>query len=139
MQHDFLNELAELALGSRLKRMSERMLGSASGVYQGFGLNINPKWFTLMALLDVKDNKEQILTIVEASNLLGLSQPALSQFSRQLQNEKLIKITKDPYDSRKRILSLTPQGRKQIKKMKPIWEAVQQAAMDLCTEQNNDL
>lgn len=138
MQHDFLNELAELALGSRLKRMSERMLGSASGVYQEFGLNINPKWFTLMALLDVKDNKEQILTIVEASNLLGLSQPALSQFSRQLQNEKLIKITKDPYDSRKRILSLTPQGRKQIKKMKPIWEAVQQAAMDLCTEHNND-
>lgn len=138
MQHDFLNELAELALGSRIKRMSERMLGSASDIYQEFGLNINPKWFTLMALLDVKDNNKQVLTIVEASNLLGLSQPALSQFSQQLQNQKLIKIIKDPSDSRKRILSLTPQGRKQIREMKPIWNAVQQAAIDLCTEHNND-
>jgi N-acetylglutamate synthase-like GNAT family acetyltransferase/DNA-binding MarR family transcriptional regulator len=138
MQQDFLNELAELALGSRLKRMSERMLASASDVYQEFGMNINPKWFTLMALLDVKDSNKQVLTIVEASNLLGLSQPALSQFSQQLQNEKLINIVKDPSDSRKRVLSLTPKGRVRVKAMKPVWDAVQQAAMDLCTEHNND-
>jgi ribosomal protein S18 acetylase RimI-like enzyme/DNA-binding MarR family transcriptional regulator len=138
MQQDFLNELAELALGSRLKRMSERMLASASDVYQELGMNINPKWFTLMALLDVKDSNKQVLTIVEASNLLGLSQPALSQFCRQLQNEKLISIVKDPSDSRKRVLSLTPKGRVRVKEMKPVWDAVQQAAMDLCTEHNND-
>ena len=138
MQKDFLNELAELALGSRLKRMSERMLASASDVYQEFGMDINPKWFTLMALLDSKDNNKQVLSIVEASNLLGLSQPALSQFCKELQNEKLIKIFKDQSDSRKRILSLTAKGREQVKQLKPIWDAVQQAAVDLCTEHNND-
>ncbi|AGH44198.1 bifunctional helix-turn-helix transcriptional regulator/GNAT family N-acetyltransferase [Paraglaciecola psychrophila] len=138
MQQDFLNELAELALGSRLKRISERMLASASDVYQEFGMNINPKWFTLMALLDVKDSNKQSLTIVEASSLLGLSQPALSQFCKELQNEKLIMIIKDPADSRKRVLSLTPKGREQVKELKPIWKAVQQAATDLCTEHNND-
>ena len=138
MQQDFLNELAELALGSRLKRMSERMLASASNVYQEFGMSINPKWFTLMALLDVKDSNKQILTIVEASNLLGLTQPALSQFCKELQNNNLIRIVKDKSDSRKRILSLTAKGREQLKQMKPIWDAVQQAAVDLCTEHNND-
>jgi DNA-binding MarR family transcriptional regulator/N-acetylglutamate synthase-like GNAT family acetyltransferase len=138
MQQDFLNELAELALGSRLKRISERMLANASDVYQEFGMNINPKWFTLMALLDAQDSNKQILTIVEASNLLGLSQPALSQFCKELQSEKLIKIVKDQSDSRKRILSLTTKGRARVKKMKPIWDAVQQAAVDLCTEHNND-
>jgi DNA-binding MarR family transcriptional regulator/ribosomal protein S18 acetylase RimI-like enzyme len=138
MQQDFLNELAELALGSRLKRMSERMLANASDVYQEFGMNINPKWFTLMALLDSKDRNNQILTIVEASSLLGLSQPALSQFCKELQNEKLIKIVKDKFDSRKRILSLTAKGRERVQQMKPIWDAVQLAAVDLCTEHNND-
>lgn len=138
MQQDFLNELAELALGSRLKRMSERMLASASDVYQEFAMNINPKWFTLMALLDSKDRNQQVLTIVEASSLLGLSQPALSQFCKELQNEKLIKIVKDQSDSRKRILNLTTKGRERVTKMKPIWEAVQLAAVDLCTEHNND-
>lgn len=138
MQQDFLNDLAELALGSRLKRMSERMLTSAADVYQEFAMKINPKWFTLMALLDVKDSKKQELSIVEASTLLGLSQPALSQFCKELQNEKLITIVKDQFDSRKRILGLTNKGRERVKEMKPIWEAVQQAAVDLCTEHNND-
>ena len=138
MQQDFLNELAELALGSRLKRMSERMLSNASDVYQEFDMNINPKWFTLMALLDAKDSNKQILSIVDASNLLGLSQPALSQFCKELQNVKLIKIVKDQSDSRKRILSLTVKGRERLEQMKPIWNAVQQAAVDLCTEHNND-
>lgn len=138
MQQDFLNELAELALGSRLKRLSERMLASASDVYQEFGMNINPKCFTLMALLDTKDSNKQMLTIVEASNLLGLSQPALSQFCKELQNENQIKVVIHQSDSRKRMLSLTEKGREQVKQMKPIWDAVQQAAVDLCTEHNND-
>ena len=127
MQQDFLNELAELALGSRLKRISERMLASASDVYQELGVSINPKWFTLMALLDAKDNNEQLLSIVEASDLLGLSQPALSQFCKELQDEKLLNIIKDPADSRNRILILTPKGRKRVREMKPIRKAVQQA------------
>lgn len=138
MQADFLNELAELALGSRLKRMSERMLTSASDVYQEFDMHINPKWFTLMALLDSKDSSKQVLTIVEASSLLGLSQPALSQFCKELQKEKLINIVKAPSDSRKRILSLTAKGRARVQQMKPVWDAVSKAAIDLCTEQNND-
>jgi ribosomal protein S18 acetylase RimI-like enzyme len=107
-------------------------------VYQEFAMNINPKWFTLMALLDSKDRNKQTLTIVEASSLLGLSQPALSQFCKELQNEKLIKIVKDQSDSRKRILSLTAIGRERVQQMKPVWNAVQQAAVDLCTEHNND-
>lgn len=138
MQQDFLNELAELALGSRLKRMSERMLANAADVYQEFDVNLTPKWFTLLALLDAKDSNKQVLGIVEASSLLGLSQPALSQFCKELQNEKLIHVIKDQSDSRKRILSLTAKGRERIKEMKPIWEAVQLAAIDLCTEHNND-
>ena len=39
MQQDCLNELAELALGARLKRMSERVLANASDVYQEFSIN----------------------------------------------------------------------------------------------------
>lgn len=65
-----------------------------------------------MALLDAKDNDKQLLSIFEASDFLGLSQPALSQFCKELQDEKLLKIIKDPADSRKRLLSLTPKGRK---------------------------
>ncbi|GAB2692157.1 bifunctional helix-turn-helix transcriptional regulator/GNAT family N-acetyltransferase [Aliiglaciecola aliphaticivorans] len=133
MNEDFLNELGELALGSRLKRVSERMMADAAAVYQHFNMNIQPKWFTLLALLD----KKQQVSVVEAANLLGLTQPALSQFSRQLASKKLINITLDSEDSRKRILSLSLLGRQKVDEMRPVWVAVDKAAKDLCAEFEN--
>lgn len=149
MSTDFLDELAELALGSRLKRLSERMLANASLIYKEFGMQINPKWFTLMALLDARYSSHSVrgeestlggtdLTIVEASSLLGLSQPALSQFCKQLQNERLITVTKGKVDSRQRVIKLTEYGKQTIAQMKPIWKLVNQAAVDLCTENDNN-
>ena len=114
VQQDFLNELAELVLGVRLKRISERILANASDVFQELSIDINPKWFPLMALLDAKDSNKQLLTIVEVSNFLGLSQPALSQFCKELQHVDIINIDNGPSDSRKRILSLTAKGRKSL-------------------------
>ncbi|MEP4890946.1 MAG: GNAT family N-acetyltransferase [Aliiglaciecola sp.] len=133
MNKDFLNELGELALGSRLKRVSERMMADAAAVYQHFDMNIQPKWFTLLALLD---KKEQV-SVVEAANLLGLTQPALSQFSRQLAAKKLINITLGSEDSRKRVLSLSALGRQKVTEMRPVWTAVDKAAKDLSHEFEN--
>jgi ribosomal protein S18 acetylase RimI-like enzyme len=134
MQNDFLNELAELALGSRLKRISEKVMASAAEVYSTFDVAIQPKWFTLLALLDAKGQ----VTIVEASQALGLSQPALSQFCKQLLAEDLIEVTIGSKDSRQRQLQLSKKGVQSIEKMKPIWSAVEKAAKDLCEESNND-
>lgn len=133
MDPDFLNELAELALGSRLKRMSERMLADAAQVYHHFGMRIQPKWFTLLALLD----KKQQVSVVEAAEYLGLSQPALSQFCRQLNAEGLLEIKLDPQDSRKKIIQLSVQGHAQVQLMKPVWRAVDKAAQELSTELDN--
>lgn len=133
MSHDFLDELKELAIGSRLKRMSERMLNDAAQVYQQFGIDVQPKWFTLLALLDKKGQ----VSVVEAADYLGLSQPALSQFCRQLAQKDLITFTVDSCDSRKRNIALSPVGIEQVKDMQPMWQAVQSAAADLCSEFDN--
>ena len=134
MNTDFLDELGELALGSRLKRLSERMAADAAAVYQHFDLDMQPKWFTLLALLK---NKKQV-SVVHASEYLGLSQPAISQFSRQLVAKEYISMTSDQQDSRRKIMCLTPYGEKQIEQMLPVWDAVREAAEQLCQEFEND-
>ncbi len=134
MNRDFLDDLAELALGSRLKRMSERMLADAAQIYQHFGIDIQPKWFTLLALLD---HKEQV-SVVEAAESLGLSQPALSQFCRQLAQKKLVTFTVDKQDSRKRVVALSALGKQQVELMRPMWQAVKRAAEELCAESGYD-
>lgn len=134
MSEDFLDELEELALGSRIKRLGERMLAEAAEVYKAFDLDFQPKWFTLMALLH---HKEQV-SIVEAAGLLGISQPAISQFSRQLIKEGLIWRETCGKDSRRKLLTLTDKGQAQVETMLPMWRAVKAAAAELCSEFEND-
>ncbi|MDF2178126.1 MarR family transcriptional regulator [Aliiglaciecola sp. CAU 1673] len=134
MSQDFLDELGELALGSRLKRLSERMLADAAKVYQAFGIDAQPKWFTLLALL----HQQQPISVVEAAERLGLTQPAISQFCRQLVQADLVQLVTCEQDSRRRLISLTNKGKQEVLRMQPMWQAVQQAAVQLCRELEND-
>lgn len=134
MTNDYLDELGELALGSRLKRLSEKMMADAASVYQYFDIDVQPKWFTLLALLH---NKGPV-SVVQASDYLGLTQPAISQFCRQLMNQGYIKVESAESDSRVRLMSLSSLGKTQISKMLPMWQAVDKAAKELCTEFEND-
>ncbi|MFT5452860.1 MAG: DNA-binding MarR family transcriptional regulator [Enterobacterales bacterium] len=127
---DFLDELGELALGSRLKRLSDRLMADASQVYKNCGHNVQPKWFALLALL----HKRNEVSIVEASKLLGLSQPAISQFVKEMIKERLVTTAPSPKDSRRKFISLTERGRLSIENMKLMWRAVDQAAKELCDE-----
>jgi DNA-binding MarR family transcriptional regulator len=134
MQEDFLDELAELALGSRLKRLSEKMLADATNIYRDFAVEVQPKWFTLLALLH---NKKQV-SVVEAAQYLGLSQPAISQFCKQLSDKNLVIFVTSSEDSRRKVLTLSNSGQEQVEKMLPMWQAVQCAAEQICTEFEND-
>ena len=134
MSQDFLDQLGELALGSRLKRMSDRMLADAQAVYQHYGMDVQPKWFTLLALLYEK----QQVPVLQASQYLGLSQPAVSQFCKQLQQRGLVEVVADAADSRKKIMQLTDEGFNTVSQMQPVWKAVRKAAEDMCKAFEND-
>ncbi len=127
---DFLEELAELALGSRLKRLSDRLMSDASQIYKIFGHDVQSKWFGLLALLD----KKKTVSVVEASELLGLTQPAISQFVKELLARGIVVSEASSTDSRRKLISLNQQGRQLVADMKPMWRAVESAASDLCIE-----
>ena len=127
---DFLDELAELALGSRLKRLSDRLMADANQVYKNCGHDIQPKWFALLALLA----KRKEVSIVEASELLGLTQPAISQFVKELIKVGLVTTSLSTKDSRRKFIKLTNLGELAIENMKLMWQAVDSAAKQLCEE-----
>jgi DNA-binding MarR family transcriptional regulator len=133
-KQDFLNVLGELALGSRLKRLSDLFVVDATKVYRAFGFELQPKWFTLLKLLHVKEQ----VSVVNAAEQLGLSQPAISQFVKELVAQEIIISSICNNDSRKRQLSLTKKGQTLINKLQPMWAAVDKAATQLCYENGND-
>lgn len=132
---DFLASMGAIALGSRLKRLSDRMLSDASAIYRELGFDIQSRWFPLLALL----HQQERLTVNEVVEQLGISQPAVSQFARELVQADLISMTACEDDGRRRHLTLTEHGRDQIQRMQPLWQAVRQAAESLLTATGHDL
>jgi len=131
---DYFDELGEVALGSRLKRLSDRVMSDASRIYKFTGYEMQPKWFTLMALLFDKKS----VSVVHAADYLGLSQPCISQFSREMIKAGLVEVSSDPNDLRRKILSLSKQGKQKHKKMQPVRSAVRKAAVSICQEEEQD-
>lgn len=131
---DFLDELAELALGSRLKRLSDRLMADASQVYKNCGHEIQPKWFALLALLNTRNE----VSIVDASEQLGLTQPAISQFVKELIKEELVTTAPSLKDSRRKFITLTEKGKLSIENMRIMWKSVDLAAKQLCDESGSD-
>ncbi|HHL31240.1 MAG TPA: MarR family transcriptional regulator [Oceanospirillales bacterium] len=131
---DYFDDLGEVALGSRLKRLSDRVMSDAARVYQYTGHDMQPKWFTLMSLL--ADKKK--VSVVQAADFLGLSQPCISQFSRELLKKGWLQVQTDANDLRRKIMSLTTKGKRQYKKMQPMRQSVHAAAVSICQELDQD-
>lgn len=103
---DILAMEGAVMLGSRLKRLAEQMQYGAQQIAIDCGLDVQP---SQMGLLTAISNQGSI-TVGEASNLLGISQPAITRIAGQLINSGLVISTPDPVDKRSRVLTLSPKG-----------------------------
>jgi DNA-binding MarR family transcriptional regulator/GNAT superfamily N-acetyltransferase len=132
---DIMAELGELALASRLKRMSEALMKDAAGFYDDLGVSFQPRWFTVFFTL----GRRSPLAVGELAQGLGLTHPAVSQVADQLVRAGLARQRKDRRDDRRRLLSLTPAGKRLHRRLVPVWTEVRAAARELLDEAGTDL
>jgi DNA-binding MarR family transcriptional regulator/N-acetylglutamate synthase-like GNAT family acetyltransferase len=130
----FIKELEELAFGTRLKQLTERLNTDAAKIYKHLSIRFEPRWFTFFYLL----YKRAPLTITEISAQLGFSQPAATQLADILIKEGLIKNVKDT-DTRKRLLTLSEKGKRMIPLLQPVWDGFESATKDLFKETGIDV
>ncbi|MBK9479488.1 MAG: MarR family transcriptional regulator/GNAT family N-acetyltransferase [Bacteroidetes bacterium] len=132
---DFINQLQELALGTRLKRLSDTLMGDVAKIYKDEHLDFEPRWFTMLYLL----NKEKTLSIIEISDRLKLTHPAVVQFANQLKSKKFVLEKKDKNDARKRMLAISTKGKLVVEKLQPILIQIENSTRDLLQESGVDL
>lgn len=119
---DLVNELAELAIATRLKRLSERLSGDVSKIYKESEVDFEARWFLILSLLE----REKLMAITEIADSLQLSHPAIIQLVQELSKKNLIKTTIDKLDGRKRMVSLTANGKKTLQKIQPILTSIRE-------------
>ncbi len=117
---NLINDLGELAIATRLKRLSERLSQDVSKIYRESDVDFEAKWYLVLELL----NREKLLAITEISESLELSHAAVVQFVDQLVDRKLIKTSADKKDARKRMISLSPGGKKVLLQLQPILHVI---------------
>jgi DNA-binding MarR family transcriptional regulator len=113
---DLITELGELAIATRLKRLSDRLANDVNKVYKELNLNFESKWYLVLELL----NRRSMLSIVDVADELKLTHPAIVQYVDQMLAAKLIIAHKDITDGRKRLVSLAPEGKKLLEDLSPI-------------------
>ncbi|MBV1861627.1 MAG: bifunctional helix-turn-helix transcriptional regulator/GNAT family N-acetyltransferase [Nannocystaceae bacterium] len=133
---DILRDLGYLALGSRLKRLAEHLQADAAKAHARMGYPMKPAQFPLLAALDARGP----LTVTEAVDALGISQPAVTRTLGSLIAADLVETLRDASDSRLKRIRLTPEGHALLARMKrDLWPHVDAAAAALAEGPPADL
>lgn len=101
---DMLRELGPTFLGSRLKRLGERMQAGAAKVAADAGLPVQPAHMPLLTALEA-----QAMTIGQLAQAIGVSQPGITRGVGQLIDLGLVQ-SQQGEDQRQRTISLTQEG-----------------------------
>jgi DNA-binding MarR family transcriptional regulator len=113
-----------------MRRLSEMFYAGVDAVYREQGVSLSSSCFPILFLL--RDCGR--LGISELAAHLGQSHPAVSQMSRKLLKARVVREWPDPADERRRLLSLSPQGRALMKRLVPVWHALSAAVKTLEAE-----
>ena len=134
--HDILDDLGYLALGSRLKRLAERMQADAQRAHAEAGFPIQCGHFPLLAALDAYGPQ----TIGELVEALGVSQPSVTRTQSALATMGLTEASASPEDQRVSVIRLTPEGQALTQRMRQqFWPRVRMAAEALSAAEPGDL
>lgn len=116
----YLASLGRLALGSRLKALSDHFYGAVDEVYQALGAGIESRWLPVLRYLwDVGPS-----SVTEVADAIGQTHSAVSQLTDKLLRAGMVRRCKDPADGRRTMLVLTDKAHAALAELGPIWCAV---------------
>ena len=112
-------EMAELALASRLRRLSDLYWQGVTATYRQSGIDFDVRWATIFVLIA----RQGPVAVMEIAERLGITHPAVIQVINELEKHHLIVSAKSDQDGRKRLLTLSETGQAMLPKLQPLWDA----------------
>lgn len=129
MREDVVSGRGHLFLGTRLKRIGDRMQGDVARIVEAAGLPIQPAQYPLLAALD----RDGPLTVGELVEALGVSQPGVTRSIARLVETGLVEARREGRDQRHKTITLTAAGRAAMERSKrEIWPRIEAAVVELC-------
>ncbi len=125
---DLIAELGFLCLGSRFRRLGERLQAGVAEVLRQQGIGVQPAQIPLLDALG-----EGTMTVGALVERLDLSQPGVTRSLGKLAADGLVAIVPGKSDQRQREVCLTPQGKALLERLHAeLFADVEDAVAGLC-------
>lgn len=126
---DIVRSLGLLTLGTRLKRIGERLQAQTQAVIEAEGLDIPSSHLPVLAALQ----RLGPLTVGDVALALGVSQPGVTRQLGKLQEAGLVQARQSALDLRLRTIELTEAGQRQVAHARQhTWPAIEAAVAEAC-------
>lgn len=132
---EFYSQVGKMAIGSRLRRLSESLTEDAAKVYALYDIALDPKWFPVFYVLSQKESA----SITEIAQIIGHSHPSVSQIVKEMKKRKLVTTEKGSQDARVSVVRLSEAGRQLTPDIAKQYGDVIQAVEGLLSETQHDL
>ena len=129
-----MDSFKELALGSRLKRLSDTFMKDGKRIYKDLYIDFEPSLMPVFKTI----YEQKMISIGKIAEQLEVSQPAVTQFVNNLIKKELLLVIPDQKDKRIKKLKLTDKGHKIIEKLKPVWNIFEKQLKDISTNKDTN-
>ena len=129
MTEDVVKELGYLTLGTRLKRLGERLQAQTQVLLRNAGISLPTSHFPVLAALE----RLGPLSVGELTEAMGVSQPGVTRLVDKLETEGLVQSKQRAADRRVRTIALTRTGRQLVARSEPeVWPLIEASVSDAC-------
>lgn len=122
-------------MGSRLKRLSDRIMREGKEVYRTHNVDFEPRWFPVFYLL----TKEPSASVTEIASALDVTHPAVSQIVKEMEKYGYIDAEVDSNDGRRRKLKLSEKGQAILPKMESLWADMHKTVRNIMISHSQNL
>src|SRR5258706_934383 len=129
MVQDVVKELGYLTLGTRLKRLGERLQAQTQVLLESADVDLPASHFPILAALD----RLGAMNVGELTEAVGMSQPGVTRLLDKLEAEGLVRSTQLADDRRVRTIALTKSVRQLVSlSQRTTWPVIEAAGTEAC-------
>lgn len=132
---EFFNRTGKVALGSRLRMLTEKITEDAAEIYNIYGIDLQPKWFPVFYVL----SKKGANTVTDIAKEIGHSHPSVSKIVAEMIKNEVVTEAKDETDGRRNRIALSEKGLKIAVQIEEQYLDVASAIEQINLQTRNDL
>ncbi len=132
---NFFDTVGKLAIGSRLRLLTEKITDDAAQIYKMYDIDMHPKWWPVFYVLSTG----RAMTVTAIAKEIGHSHPSVSKIIGEMVKKGYVKEKKDKADGRRNMVSLSAKGMEVTKKIEDQYTDVNKAIEDLSAATRHDL